>query len=95
MLSHDHIPIVDFSELHMISVLMLSVITRFGNVIPEGRVKLILCLHDLGKESGFTFFIKRGIPTESAMTAQALITFSEDTFHRKVQVLRVGVIDSH
>lgn len=42
------------------------VITRFRYVIPEGRVKLILGLHDFGKQSCLGLFIKGGISTESA-----------------------------
>lgn len=52
--------------LHNMSALMNSVFTRFRNVIPEGRVELVLRLHDLGEESSLTFFVKRGVSTESA-----------------------------
>lgn len=47
----------------------LCVITRFRNVVPEGRVKLVLRLYDFGEQSCLAFFIKRGISTESEIEA--------------------------
>lgn len=40
---------------------MSCIITRFRDVIPEGRIKLVLCLHDFGEELRLTFFIKRWV----------------------------------
>lgn len=54
-------------------VLMLSVNTRFRNIIPEGRVELVLRLYDLGEQSRLAFFVERGISTEPETQA-----FSED-----------------
>ena len=58
---------------NMSPAVRFGVITGFGYVVPERRVKLILRLHDLGEESGLTFFIKRGITTESARKRLAFI----------------------
>lgn len=49
--------------------LRICELTRIRYVIPEGRVKLVLRLHDLGEQSCLTFFIERRISTESETKA--------------------------
>lgn len=46
------------------------IFTRFRDIVPEGGVKLILRLHDLGEESGLAVFIKGRVTTESARRGQ-------------------------
>lgn len=51
---------------HGVEYVSASANTRFGDLVPEGRVKLVLRLHDLGEQSRLAFFVERGISAESA-----------------------------
>lgn len=43
-----------------------GLLTRFRDVVPKGRVELVLRLHDFGEEPGLTFFVKRRVSAEAA-----------------------------
>lgn len=44
----------------------VRLLTRFRNVVPKGRVELVLRLHDFGEESRLAFFVKRRVSAEAA-----------------------------
>lgn len=43
-----------------------QLVTRFRDVVPEGRVELVLRLHDFGEEPGLAFLVKRRVSAEAA-----------------------------